>query len=331
MRRREFIATLSGFAIKWVADSVGAHAEQRKARVGVLMVIAESDPDAQRFVKALETQLDAAGWHQGRNLEITYRWGASDPHLLADHAQELVVSAPDVLLALGTPALVPLHKATTTIPIVFTSVSDPVAQGFVTSLARPGGNITGFANFEPNIGGKWLQLLKEVAPSVTQTSVMFNPQTSPYNSLWMHSIEMASLSFGVSASEMVVQSKDDIKSGIELLATKTGNSLVVPSDSFTFRHSAFIAELAGNHRIPAVYAYSRFAYEGGLIAYGIDLVGQFGEAAAYIDRVLKGTKPAELPVQAPTRYTMVINLKSAKALGLSISPALLAAADEVIE
>jgi putative tryptophan/tyrosine transport system substrate-binding protein len=296
MRRRDFIATLSGFGINWIADSVGAHAEQRKARAGALLVIAESDPDAQRFVKALETQLDAAGWHKGRNLEITYRWGASDPQLLADYAQELVVSAPDVLLALGTPALVPLHKATTTLPIVFTSVSDPVAQGFVASLARPEGNITGFANFEPNIGGKWLQLLKEVAPSVTRTSVMFNPHTSPYNSLWMHSIEMASPSFGVSASEMLVQSKDDIKSGIELLATETGSSLVVPSDSFTFRHSAFIAELAGNHRIPAVYAYSRFAYEGGLIAYGIDLVGQFGEAAAYIDRVLKGTKPADLPV-----------------------------------
>ena len=240
MRRREFIATLSGFGIKWAADLVGAHAEQRKSRVGALMVIAESDPDAQRFVKAIETQLDAAGWHNGRNLEITYRWGASDPQLLADYAQELVVSAPDVLLALGTPALVPLRKATTTIPIVFTSVSDPVAQGFVASLARPGGNITGFANFEPNIGAKWLQLLKEVAPSVTQTNVMFNPNTSPYNSLWMHSIEIASPSFGVSTSEMVVQSKNDIKSGIELLATKTGSSLVVPSDSFTFRHSAFI-------------------------------------------------------------------------------------------
>ena len=205
MRRREFIATLSGFAIKWVADLGSARPEQRKARVGALMVIAESDPDAQRFVKAIETQLDAAGWHKGRNLEITYRWGASDPQLLADYAQELVVSAPDVLLALGTPALVPLHKATTTIPIVFTSVSDPVAQGFVASLARPGGNITGFANFEPNVGAKWLQLLKELAPSVTQTSVMFNPHTSPYNSLWMHSIEMASPSFGVSASEMVVK------------------------------------------------------------------------------------------------------------------------------
>ena len=166
---------------------------------------------------------------------------------------------------------------------------------------------------------------------MTQTNVMFNPNTSPYNSLWMHSIEMASPSFGVSTSEMVVQSKNDIKSGIELLATKTNSSLVVPSDLFTFRHSAFIVELAGIHRIPAVYAYSRFAHEGGLIAYGIDLVGQFGEAAAYIDRVLKGTKPADLPVQAPTRYTMVINLKSANALGLSIAPALLAAADEVIE
>ena len=331
MRRRDFAAMFGSFAIASLALPVRARAEKRTARIGALMVIAEADPEAQQFVKAIETQLDAAGWHKGRNLEITYRWGASDPQLLADYAQELVSSAPDVLLALGTPALVPLHKATTTIPIVFTSVSDPVAQGFVASLARPGGNVTGFSNFEPNIGGKWLQLLKEVAPSVTQTSVMFNPHTSPYNSLWMHSIEVASPSFGVSATEMLVQSTDDIKSAIELLGTKTGSSLIVPSDLFTFRHSAFIAEFASKHRIPAVYAYSRFAHEGGLIAYGIDLVGQFGEAATYIDRVLKGTKPADLPVQAPTRYTMVINLKNAKALGLSITPALLATADEVIE
>ena len=318
------------FAIASLALPVRARAEKRTARIGALMVIAEADPEAQQFVKAIETHLDAAGWHKGRNLEITYRWGASDPQLLADYAQELVSSAPDVLLALGTPALVPLHKATTTIPIVFTSVSDPVAQGFVASLARPGGNVTGFSNFEPNIGGKWLQLLKEVAPSVTQTSVMFNPHTSPYNSLWMHSIEVASPF--VSATEMLVQSTDDVKSAIELLATKTGSSLIVPSDSFTFRHSAFIAEFAEQtsdsscvSRIPGS------PIEGGLIAYGIDLVGQFGEAATYIDRVLKGTKPADLPVQAPTRYTMVINLKSAKALGLSITPALLATADEVIE
>jgi putative tryptophan/tyrosine transport system substrate-binding protein len=295
------------------------------------MVVAESDPEAQRFVKAIETKLDAAGWQKGRNLEIIYRWGASDPQLLADYARELVASAPDVLLALGTPALIPLHQATTTIPIVFTSVSDPVAQGFVASLARPGGNITGFANFEPNIGGKWLQLLKEVAPTVTQASVMFNPRTSPYNSLWMHSIETAAPSFGVSVTQTLVQSDDDIKSAIELLATKPGSSLIVPSDSFTFLHSAFIADLATDHRIPTIYAYARFAYEGGLMAYGIDLIGQFGEAAVYVDRIIKGTKPAELPIQAPTRYTMVINLKTAKTLGLSIPPALLASADEVVE
>lgn len=300
-----------------VADPAGARAEQRRARIGALMVIAEADPEASRFVKAIETQLDAVGWHKGQNLEITYRWGGSDPLLLADYAKELAVSAPDVLLGLGTPALVPLHKATTTIPIVFTSVSDPVAQGFVESLARPGGNITGFSNFEPNIGSKWLQLLKEVAPSVTQARVMFNLHTSPYNSLWMHSIEMAGPSFGISATQTLVQSKDDIKSAIELLATKPGSGLIVPSDSFTFRHSAFIADLASNYRIPAVYAYSRFAREGGLIAYGIDLIEQFGEAAAYVDHILRGKKPADLPVQAPTRFFMAINLKSAKATGNS--------------
>jgi putative tryptophan/tyrosine transport system substrate-binding protein len=329
MRRREFMVILGGLAAAF-AD-VSAHAKPRIARIGALMVVAESDPEAQRFVKAIETKLDAAGWQKGRNLEIIYRWGASDPQLLADYARELVASAPDVLLALGTPALIPLHQATTTIPIVFTSVSDPVAQGFVASLARPGGNITGFANFEPNIGGKWLQLLKEVAPTVTQASVMFNPRTSPYNSLWMHSIETAAPSFGVSVTQTLVQSDDDIKSAIELLATKPGSSLIVPSDSFTFLHSAFIADLATDHRIPTIYAYARFAYEGGLMAYGIDLIGQFGEAAVYVDRIIKGTKPAELPIQAPTRYTMVINLKTAKTLGLSIPPALLASADEVVE
>src|SRR5262249_20729048 len=184
--------------------AAGAQQGDRMRRIGVLMVVAETDPDAKRFVEALETRLDAAGWHKGRNLEITYRWGANDPEQLARYANELVLSAPDVLVLFGTAALIPLRRATTTIPIIFTAVSDPVAQGFVASLAHPGGNLTGFSNFEPNIGSKWVQLLKEIAPSVTHVGVLFNPRTSPYNALWMHSIEAAAPGFSVSVAQVSV-------------------------------------------------------------------------------------------------------------------------------
>jgi len=232
---------------------------------------------------------------------------------------------------LGTAALAPMHKATTTIPIVFTVVSDPVAQGFVASLAHPGGNMTGFSNYEPDIGRRWLQLLKEVAPSATQIAVLFNPRTSPYNTLWMQSIEAAAPGFSVSTSQVSVQSDEDIRSAFDTLRTKPGTGLIVPSDSFTFERAALIASLAMDGRIPAVYAFPRFAHEGGLIAYGIDLVEQLGKAAVYVDRILKGEKPGELPVQGPTRYTMTINLKTAKAFGLTIASGLIASADEVIE
>jgi putative ABC transport system substrate-binding protein len=209
MRRRAFIKLLGGAAVAW---PVSGHAQpERLRRVGVLMVVAETDPDAKRFVEALETRLDVAGWYKGRNLTIIYRWGSDDPEQLARHANELVRSGPDILVVLGTAALIPLRKATTTIPIVFTVVSDPVAQGFVASLAHPGGNITGFSNFEPNIGSKWLQLLKEIAPSITQVGVLFNPRTSPYNALWMNSIEEAAPGFGVSTAQVSVQTDEDIR------------------------------------------------------------------------------------------------------------------------
>jgi putative tryptophan/tyrosine transport system substrate-binding protein len=327
--RRRLVVGLGG-AVAW---PLAARAQQSNGmrRIGVLMVFAETVPDAKRFVEALETQLDAAGWHKGRNLEITYRWGESDPERLARYAKELVLMAPDVLVGLGTPALVGLQKSATNIPIVFTGVSDPVAQGFVESLAHPGGNMTGFSNFEPNIGSKWLELLKEIAPSVTRVDVLFNPRTSPYNALWMHSIEMAASGFGVSATQVSVQSDEDIRSAIGTLATKAGTGLVVPSDSFTYERAALIASLAMSSKRPAVYAFPRFAQEGGLISYGIDLVEQVGKAAGYIDRILKGDRPGELPVQGPTRYTMTVNLRTAKVFGLTIPQTLLATADEVIE
>jgi putative ABC transport system substrate-binding protein len=266
------------------------------------MVVAENDPDAKRFVAALENQLDAEGWHKGRNL-----------------------------VTLGTAALIPMQKATTTIPIVFTVVSDPVAQGFVASLAHPGGNMTGFSNYEPDVGRRWLQLLKEVAPSAVQIAVLFNPRTSPYNTLWMRSIEAAAPGFSVSTFQVSVQSDEDIRRAFDTLVTKPGTGLIVPSDSFTFERAALIASLARDGRIPAVYAFPRFAHEGGLISYGIDLVEQLGKAAVYVDRILKGEKPGELPVQGPTHYTMTINLKTAKAFGLTVAPGLIASADEVIE
>jgi putative ABC transport system substrate-binding protein len=329
MRRRGFIKLIGSAAAAW---PLAARAQQpAMRRIGVLMVIAETDPEADRYVDALESKLDAAGWHKGRNLEITYSWGASDPERLARFANELVLAAPDVLVAFGTPALVPLHKDTTTIPTVFTSVSDPIAQGFVESFAHPGGNATGFSNYELNIGGKWLQLLKEVAPSLAHVGVMFNPRTSPYNTLWMHSIESAATSFGMSAAQMSVQTEEDIRGTIDLLAAKPGSCLIVPADSYTYDRRVLITSLAASSRLPAVYAFPRFTRDGGLIAYGVDLVEQFGRAADYIDRILKGEKAADLPVQGPTRYIMMINLKAAKALGLTIKPGLIASADEVIE
>jgi putative ABC transport system substrate-binding protein len=331
MHRREFILYVGGAAATSILRPLSAWSQQRIAHVGVLMVVAENDPDAKRFVAALENQLDAEGWHKGRNLEIAYRWGASNPERLAQYANELALPAPDVLVTLGTAALIPMQKATTTIPIVFTVVSDPVAQGFVASLAHPGGNMTGFSNYEPDVGRRWLQLLKEVVPSAAQIAVLFNPRTSPYNTLWMRSIEAAAPGFGVSTFQVSVQSDEDIRRAFNTLLTKPATGLIVPSDSFTFERAALIASLATDGRIPAVYAFPRFAHEGGLISYGIDLVEQLGKAAGYVNRILKGERAGDLPVQGPTRYTMTINLKTAKAFGLSIAPGLIASADEVIE
>jgi putative ABC transport system substrate-binding protein len=305
---------------------------ERVRRIGALMDIGETDVAAKGWIAAFETALDAAGWHKGRNCEITYRWGASNPERLARNAEELVQLAPDVLLVHGTPALVPLKKTNTTIPIVFTAVSDPVGQGFVASVGRPGGNITGFSNYDPNIGSKWLQVLKEIAPSVTNVTVMFNPRTSPYNAaLFKDSIETAAPTFGVLAAQAFVSDDEEIRKTIVLLGSKPGSGLIVAADPFTLVRAAMIAPLALSNRLPAIYPFSAFAHEGGLIAYGIDLDEQLRKAAGYVDRILKGEKPTDLPVQAPTKYELVINLKSAKALGLNVPNTLIGRADEMIE
>jgi putative tryptophan/tyrosine transport system substrate-binding protein len=330
MKRREFITLLGGAAAAWPL-AARAQRGERMRRIGVLMDVAEENPAAKGWVEAFEMQLGVAGWQKGRNLEITYRWGASDPERLARYAQELVQSGPDVLMVHGTPALIPLRQLTTTIPIVFTAVSDPVSQGFVTSVSRPGGNLTGFSNFDADIGTKWLQLLKDIVPSVKQVNVMFNPRTSPYNLLFMRSIEAAAPSFGVLASQASVHNEDDIRRAINVLEAGSDGALIVPSDPFTHDHAALIASLATTSRLPGVYAFARFAHNGGLVAYGIDLDEQLPKAGEYVARILRGAKPGELPIQAPTRFRMTINLKSAKTLNLQVPSTLLALADEVIE
>jgi ABC-type uncharacterized transport system substrate-binding protein len=330
IRRRKFITLLGGAAATWPL-AARAQRGERMRRIGVLMDVAEENPAAKGWVEAFEMQLGVAGWQKGRNLEITYRWGASDPERLARYAQELVQSGPDVLMVHGTPALIPLRQLTTTIPIVFTAVSDPVSQGFVTSVSRPGGNLTGFSNFDADIGTKWLQLLKDIVPSVKQVNVMFNPRTSPYNLLFMRSIEAAAPSFGVLASQASVHNEDDIRRAINVLEAGSDGALIVPSDPFTHDHAALIASLATTSRLPGVYAFARFAHNGGLVAYGIDLDEQLPKAGEYVARILRGAKPGELPIQAPTRFRMTINLKSAKTLNLQVPSTLLALADEVIE
>jgi putative tryptophan/tyrosine transport system substrate-binding protein len=331
VKRRDFIRVIAGAATAWPLVATAQQVEPMR-RIGALMDIGETDAAAKGWVDAFETALGAAGWHKGRNCAINYRWGASNPERLARNAEELVQSAPEVLLVHGTPALAPLKKINTTIPTVFTAVSDPVGQGFVASIARPGGNITGFSNYDPNIGSKWLQVLKEIAPSVTNVGVMFNPRTSPYNAaLFKDSIETAASALGVLATQALVLDDEEVRKTIALLGSKPGNGLIVAADPFTLVRAAMIAPLALSSRLPAIFPFRVFAQEGGLIAYGIDLDEQLRKAAGYVDRILKGEKPADLPVQAPTKYELVVNLKTAKALGLTIPLPLLGRADEVIE
>jgi putative ABC transport system substrate-binding protein len=330
MRRRDFMMLLGGAAVAW-PRAARAQSSNRMRRIGVLIDVAETHPAANRWVELFETQLGQGGWQKGRNVEITYRWGASSPELLARCAEELMQSAPDVFMVHGTPALIPLRKLTNTIPIVFTAVSDPISQGFVTNISHPGGNLTGFSNFDTDIGSKWLQVLKDITPSVKEVNVMFNPRTSPYNAFFMKSIERAAPSFGVFAAPAPVQSEEDIQKAIVSLGIGAGGGLILPSDPFTFDHATLIASLAINNQLPGIYAFALFAEKGGLVSYGIDNDEQFPKAANYVSRILKGEKAGELPIQAPTRYRMVINLKTAKTLNLQIPPTLLALADEVIE
>jgi putative ABC transport system substrate-binding protein len=328
MRRRAFITLLGGAAAAWPL-AVQAQQSERKRRVGVLMGLG-ADAEAQDRIAAFEQGLLQSGWTNGRNLQIDYRRGAGDTNSTRRYADELVALAPDVILASGGTAMGALLQATRTIPIVFTQTPDPVAAGFVTSLARPGGNATGFTTSEYGMSGKWLELLKEIAPNVTRAAVLRDP-TIPAGIGQFASIQSAAPSFGVELSPVDVRDASEIERDVTAFAHGSNSGLIVTSSALAAFHRELIITLAARYRLPAVYSYRYFATSGGLISYGPDPIDQYRRAAGYVDRILKGEKPADLPVQAPTKYELAINLKTAKALGLTVPPTLITRADEVIE
>jgi putative ABC transport system substrate-binding protein len=273
------------------------------------------------------------GWRDGRNFQIDYRWAAGDPERLAAFAKDLTALNPDVIFAVTTPAVASLLRETHSLPIVFAQVSDPVGSGFVASLARPSGNITGFTNInvDASMGGKWLELVMQIAPAVKRVIMIYNPPTAPFANYYLRPFEAAGAAHGVQARAAAVDSDADIENALASLAREPGGGLVVLPDTFTGIHRAQIVVLAARYRLPAVYPFRWFAEIGGLLSYGIDSDDMFHRAASYVDRILKGEKPAELPVQAPTKFEMIVNLKTAKALGFEVPTTLLATADEVIE
>jgi putative ABC transport system substrate-binding protein len=333
MRRRAFISLLGGAAaapaMLW---PLAARAQQpdRTRRIGVLMSLTADDPEGQVRLTAFLQGLQQLGWTDGRNLRIDSRWGAGNADLLHRYATELVALAPDVILASGTSTMGPLLRATRTVPIVFTQVTDPVGAGFVDSLARPGGNATGFTLSEYGISGKWLELLKEIAPRVTRVAVLRDPDMAA-GSGQLGAIQSVAPSFGVELSPVNVRDAPEIERAVAAFARSSNGGMIVSASGLAIVHRDLIITLAARHRLPAVYFARYFVTGGGLISYGSDNIDPHRRAAGYVDRILKGEKPADLPVQAPTKYELVINLNTAKVLGLDVPPMLLARADEVIE
>jgi putative ABC transport system substrate-binding protein len=328
MRRREFVALLGGAA----AWPFAAQAQQREQmrRIGVLIGFAESDPDVQSWLAAFRGALAKLGWTEGSNLRIELRW-AGDPDRMKTFAKELVDLRPDAILSVTTPVTGALVRETQTIPIVIATVADPISSGFVTKLGRPGGNVTGFALYEPSMGGKWLELLKRIAPGVTRVALLFNPTTSVPIKFYMASIEDAASSFAVQTSTAPVHAKDEIEGVIAGLAGNPGAGLIAMPDLFNTINRDLIIAAAARYRVPAIYFFRSFADSGGLVSYGPDFAPQYPQAAEYIDRILKGEKPGDLPIQMPVKVPLIINLKTANALGLDVPLRLLNAADEVIE
>jgi putative tryptophan/tyrosine transport system substrate-binding protein len=329
MKRRDFITLLGGAVATWPLAALAQHSE-RMRRIGVLMGLVASDPEAQSRVAVFENALRELGWVKGRNLSIEYRW-AGDGNGLRDHAAELLAMEPDLILANTTPVTAALQEQSRTVPIVFTQVSDPVGQGLVPNLAHPGGNLTGFTSFEFSIGTKWLEALKQAAPHVTRVLLMFNPQSAPFADLFLRAVEAAAPHLSVAPIRAAVRDTADVDRVFDALAREPNAGLMVLPDISMTNYREAIVALAARHRVPAIYPFRYFAVSGGLMSYGTDLSEVSWRAATYVHRILKGEKPGDLPVQAPTKYELVINLRTAQALGLTVPPTLLALADEAIE
>jgi len=329
MRRREFIAALGGAA----AWPFAAYAQQpaQVRRVGLLMLLPENDPQTRADRDSLEIGLHALGWMLGQNIHLEYRWTGGDQTLLRKYADELVGMSSDVLVTEGAPAVAAALRATKSLPIIFVNVTDPAEQGFVASLTRPGGNATGFTLYEFSMGTKWVEILRELAPTVKHIGFLFNPASAPYSDLFFGPLQAAAALSDIGADPIPVNEDAEIERSLAELAQRPDSGLVVPHDPFLIGHRDLLIAQIARHRIPAVYALRLFARSGGLISYGFDLGYAWHEAATYIDRVLKGANPAELQVQEPTKFEMVLNLKTAEALGLAVPTSILLRADEVIE
>jgi len=330
MNRREFIMLLGGAAAAW---PLAARAQQPDGmrRIGVLMGNAEIDSEAQAWVAAFREALQKLGWTEGSNIRIDTRWAQADTEVMQRFAQELVALQPDLILSNSTPATAALLQQTRTIPIVFAMVADPVGGGFVESLSRPGGHVTGFATLEGTLGGKWLELLKEIAPRVARVACLFNPAWATFVEYYLNPLKAAGASLGVEVIAAPVHDTSELESVVATQAREPNSGLVVIPDVFMIGHRAEVTSLAARYRLPAVYPYRDFAELGGLLSYGYDRLDNWRRAAGYVDRILKGEKPADLPVQAPTKYELVINLITAKELGLDVPWILQQRADEVIE
>jgi putative ABC transport system substrate-binding protein len=330
VKRREFITLLGGAAAAAWPLCARAQQGERTRRIGMLMFGEEDDYDQKARLSGFMQSLAQSGWDDSRNLLVDIRWTAANLDLVRRHAKELVALKPDVLVATSTPVTAAFHYETRAIPIVFVGISDPVGAGFVANLAHPGGSLTGFINIEAGMGGKWLELLNEIAPGIQRAAIMFSPDTTTA-AYYMPSLEAAARSLGVTPIAAPVRSDADIETTITMLGGEPGGSLILPPDGFTTAHRGLITSLAEQAHVPLVAAVANLAREGGLLSYGPDSVDIYRRAASYVDRILRGTKPAELPVQVPVKFEMTVNAKTAKALGLSLPQSILLRADEVIE
>jgi putative ABC transport system substrate-binding protein len=328
VRRRHFIGLVGGTVASW---PLAARAQRSMRKVGVLMIVADNDPDSRLRIASFEQGLRELGWEEGRNIHIEYRWGAGRPELIRQFARELIGLAPDVIVANGTPVVMELKSLTHSIPIVFANVFDPVGFGLVNSLSRPGGNITGFTFIDTELIGKWTSLLRDAVPTVKKAVLLFNPKINPFYPQLLRELAASPQSLAMEVGPVPVETEDDLKPTIERLAGGAETGLIIGPDGFMIVHIRQVAQLAAANRLPGISVHRQFAVEGGLMSYGPNVPDIFRRSASYVDRILRGATPAELPVQQPAKYEFVVSQKAASALGLTLSPTLLSLADEVIE